>query len=130
VCVQDDQTEVLTEELLYIECRYMEMLQGMLDMLVLRTLLFGPLHGYGIAKVIRTTSNDALEIEFGSLYPALKRLELKGWISSKWETSERNRRAKFYRLTPAGRRQLIEERSKWAQFVEAVGRVMVARGTG
>jgi len=130
VCVQDDQTEVLTEELLYIEWRYMEMLQGMLDMLVLRTLLFGPLHGYGIAKVIRTTSNDALEIEFGSLYPALKRLELKGWISSKWETSERNRRAKFYRLTPAGRRQLVEERSKWAQFVEAVGRVMVARGTG
>ena len=130
MCVQDDQTEVLTEELLYIEWRYMEMLQGMLDMLVLRTLLFGPLHGYGIAKVIRTTSNDALEIEFGSLYPALKRLELKGWISSKWETSERNRRAKFYRLTPAGRRQLVEERSKWAQFVEAVGRVMVARGTG
>ena len=108
----------------------MEMLQGMLDMLVLRTLLFGPLHGYGIAKVIRTTSNDALDIEFGSLYPALKRLELKGWISSKWEISERNRRAKYYKLTPAGRKQLIEERSKWTQFVEAVGRVMVARGTG
>jgi transcriptional regulator len=108
----------------------MEVLQGTLDMLVLRTLLFGPLHGYGIAKAIRTTSDEALDIEFGSLYPALKRLELKGWISSRWEKSERNRRAKVYKLTPAGRKQLVQERSKWAQFVEAVGRVMVARGSG
>ena len=99
--------EVWTEDVLYMECLHMEMLQGTLDMLVLRTLLFGPLHGYGIAKVIRTTSDEALDIEFGSLYPALKRLELKGWISSRWEKSERNRRAKFYRLTPAGRRQLV-----------------------
>ena len=102
----------------------MDVLQGTLDMLVLRTLLFGPLHGYGIAKAIRSTSNEALEIEFGSLYPALKRLELKGWIASKWETSEHNRRAKNYRLTPAGRKQLRQEHSQWAEFVGAVARVM------
>ena len=97
-------------------------------MLVLRTLLFGPLHGYGIAKAIRSASNEALEVEFGSLYPALKRLEMKGWIASNWETSERNRRAKFYRLTTVGRKQLRRERSKWAQFVEAVAQVMEAAG--
>jgi PadR family transcriptional regulator PadR len=102
----------------------MDLLQGTLDMLVLRTLLLGPLHGYGISKSIRATSSEALEIEFGSLYPALKRLELKGWIASKWETSEHNRRAKFYRLTAAGRKQLGKEHSKWAEFVSAVGRVM------
>jgi PadR family transcriptional regulator, regulatory protein PadR len=102
----------------------MDLLQGTLDMLVLRTLAAGPLHGYGISKAIHSTSSEALEIEFGSLYPALKRLELKGWIASKWEMSEHNRRAKFYRLTPAGRRQLRQEHSKWAEFVSAVGRVM------
>jgi PadR family transcriptional regulator PadR len=102
----------------------MDLLQGTLDMLVLRTLVAEPLHGYGIAKAIRASSNDSLEIEFGSLYPALKRLELKGWIASKWDTSELNRRAKYYRLTPEGKRQLIEEHSKWADFVNAVGRVM------
>ena len=102
----------------------MELLQGTLDMLVLRTLVLGPLHGYGIAKAIRASSDEALEIEFGSLYPALKRLEMKGWIASKWEKSEQNRRAKYYRLTPAGRKQLVEERSRWAEFVQAVGRVM------
>lgn len=101
----------------------MDLLQGTLDMLVLRTLVLGPLHGYGIAKSIRSTSSK-LEIEFGSLYPALKRLELKGWIASKWEVSEHNRRAKFYRLTAAGRKQLGRERSKWAEFVSAVARVM------
>jgi len=102
----------------------MELLQGTLDMLVLRTLVLGPLHGYGIAKAIRASSDEALEIEFGSLYPALKRLEIKGWIASKWEKSEQNRRAKYYRLTPAGRKQLVDERSRWAEFVRAVGRVM------
>ena len=102
----------------------MELLQGTLDMLVLRTLLFGPLHGYGIAKAIRSASNEALEVEFGSLYPALKRLEMKGWIASNWGTSQRDRRAKFYRLTTAGRKQLRHERSKWAQFVQAVAQVM------
>jgi PadR family transcriptional regulator PadR len=93
-------------------------------MLVLRTLLLGPLHGYGIAKAIRTTSNDALDIEFGSLYPALKRLELKGWIDAKWDISELNRRARFYQLTAEGLSQLNQEHSKWAQFVDAVGLVM------
>ena len=102
----------------------MEPLYGVLDMLVLRTLVLGPLHGYGIASAIRDSSGDALKIEFGSLYPALKRLELKGWISSKWEISDRNRRAKFYRLTPAGRRRLDDEKAEWAQFVKAVGMVM------
>src|SRR5580692_4559989 len=102
----------------------MDVLQGTLDMLVLRTLVMAPLHGYGIAKAIKSTSKDALDIEFGSLYPALKRLELKGWIASKWETSEYNRRAKVYRLTPAGRKQLLKEHSKWADFVSAIGRVM------
>jgi PadR family transcriptional regulator PadR len=105
----------------------MEPLHGILDMLVLRTLLFGPLHGYGIAKAIRTTSTEALEIEFGSLYPALKRLELRGWIQSKWETSESNRRAKYYRLTATGRKRLRDEHAEWSEFAAAVGRVMKAK---
>ena len=107
----------------------MEPLYGVLDMLVLRTLLFGPLHGYAIAGAIRDTSGEALNVEFGSLYPALKRLELKGWIASRWETSAHNRRAKVYRLTPAGRRQLHQERSEWADFVRAVARVMKTPGS-
>lgn len=102
----------------------MEPLHGLLEMLVLRTLVFGPLHGYGIAKAIRTTSSDALDIEFGSLYPALKRLEIKGWIVSKWEMSELNRRAKYYRLTPAGKKRLQEEHAEWRDFASAVARVM------
>ena len=93
-------------------------------MLVLKTLIREPLHGYGIAKSIRASSSEALDIEFGSLYPALKRLELKGWIASKWETSEHNRRAKYYSLTPAGRKRLHEEHSKWTEFVAAISRVM------
>ncbi len=108
----------------YIVDLYMDLLQGTLEMLVLRTLLPGPLHGYGVAKSIRSTSKEALDIEFGSLYPALKRLEMKGWIASAWETSEHNRRAKFYKLTAAGRKQLAREHSKWAGFVSAVGRIM------
>jgi PadR family transcriptional regulator, regulatory protein PadR len=95
-------------------------------MLVLRTLRAGSLHGYGIAKTIRSVSNEALDIEFGSLYPALKRLEAKGWIASEWETSEHNRRAKFYKLTAAGRKRLVLEHSKWAGFVSAVGLIMGA----
>ena len=102
----------------------MDVLQGTLDMLVLRTLLTGSLHGYGIAKNIRSTSNEALDIEFGSLYPALKRIEAKGWIASAWETSEHNRRAKYYKLTAAGRKHLVREHSKWADFVSALGRIM------
>ena len=104
----------------------MDLLQGTLDMLVLRTLILAPLHGYGIAKAIGQLSNGAFEIEFGSLYPALKRLELKGWISAKWEVSEHKRQARVYRLTPAGRKQLMEERAKWSNFVAAIATVMGA----
>ena len=107
-----------------------EPLQGTLDMLVLRTLLFGPLHGYGIAKSIQQVSNESLQIEFGSLYPALRRLELKGWISAKWETSARNRRARFYRLTAAGRKQLVREQSKWQNFIDAIASVMQSKPAG
>jgi transcriptional regulator len=102
----------------------MQPLHGILDMLVLRTLIFGPLHGYGIQRAIHASSTEALEIEFGSLYPALKRLEVKGLIASKWETSELNRRAKYYRLTPAGRKRLHQEHAEWRDFAAAVGRVM------
>ena len=104
----------------------MDLLQGTLEMLVLRTLRAGPLHGYGIAKNIRGASEEALDIEFGSLYPALKRLEATEWISSAWQMSEHNRRAKYYKLTPLGRKQLLREHSKWADFVTAVSRVMGA----
>ena len=102
----------------------MQPLHGILDMLVLRTLIFGPLHGYGIQRAIHASSTEALEIEFGSLYPALKRLEVKGLIASKWETSELNRRAKYYRLTPAGRKRLQQEHAEWRDFAAAVARVM------
>jgi PadR family transcriptional regulator, regulatory protein PadR len=102
----------------------MDLLQGTLDMLVLQTLRPGPLHGYGVAKAIRSASQEAIEIEFGSLYPALKRLEAKGWISAGWDTSEHNHRARYYKLTAAGRKQLVREHSKWAGFVSAVGRIM------
>jgi transcriptional regulator len=102
----------------------MEPLYGVLDMLVLRTLLFGPLHGYAIAGALRSNSGEALNIEFGSLYPALKRLEVRGWITASWEKSELNRRAKVYRLTAAGRKQLRQEKSEWADFVSAVARIM------
>ncbi len=102
----------------------MEPLHGVLDMLVLRILILGPLHGYGVAKAIRSNSTDAIEVEFGSLYPALKRLETKGWLVSKWETSELNRRAKFYRLTAAGKKRLQQEHAQWLDFASAVARVM------
>jgi PadR family transcriptional regulator PadR len=101
-------------------------LHGVLDMLVLRTLAAGPLHGYGVAKAIRATSTEALDIDFGSLYPALKRLELKGWIVAKWEVSEFNRRARYYRLTPTGRKHLDAEHVQWREFAAAVARVMRA----
>ncbi len=95
-------------------------------MLVLRTLLFGPLHGYGIAKALHASSTEGLEVELGSLYPALKRLELKGWIISKWEMSEFNRRAKYYRLTPAGKKHLQKEHAEWNSFSAAIARIMSA----
>jgi PadR family transcriptional regulator, regulatory protein PadR len=122
--LQSRMGETCYDGILHIDYLYMDFLQGTLEMLVLRTLSLAPLHGYGIAKAIGNSSGEALDIEFGSLYPALKRLELKGWIAAKWETSAQNRRAKYYRLTPAGRKQLQREHSKWADFVRAVGRVM------
>ncbi len=108
----------------------MQALHGLLDMLVLRTLLLGPLHGYGIAGAIKQASVDALDIEFGSLYPALKRLEMKGWIDSKWDVSDSNRKAKYYRLTPAGRKQLKQEHSEWRDFAKAIARVMGSEREG
>lgn len=94
-------------------------------MLVLRTLLFGPAHGHGIAKHIQRTSEDVLQVEHGSLYPALHRLERQGWIASKWELAkDRNRELKFYRLTAAGRKQLVAEESKWQEVTRAIGLVM------
>jgi PadR family transcriptional regulator PadR len=102
-----------------------ELLQGTLDMLILRTLLFGPAHGHQIAKHIQSTTADVLQVEHGSLYPALHRLERRGWVASKWEiANDRKREFKYYRLTPAGRRQLIAEESKWRQLTRAIARIM------
>jgi PadR family transcriptional regulator, regulatory protein PadR len=101
-----------------------ELLQGTLDMLILRTLLFGPAHGHRIAKHIQRTTQDVLQVEHGSLYPALHRLERKGWLSAKWETRDQNRELKYYSLTAAGRKQLAKEESKWKQLVSAIARVM------
>lgn len=101
------------------------LVQGTLDMLILRTLLFGPAHGHAIAKHIQRTSEDALQVETGSLYPALRRLETEGLISARWEKSkERNRELRFYRLTPQGRKRLAAEESKWKQLFKGVARVM------
>ncbi len=101
-----------------------EMLKGTLDMMILRTLVGGDAHGHTIAKVIERTSEDVLEVEQGSLYPALYRLEERGWVSSYWGTSENNRKAKFYRLTAAGRKQLVRETNRWRQMTRAIGLVM------
>ena len=101
-----------------------EMLQGTLDMLILRTLITGPAHGHTIAHVIERTSDEVLQVEQGSLYPALHRLEDRGWVSSYWGASENNRKAKFYKLTPAGRKQLLVETSRWRQLVGAIGRIL------
>jgi PadR family transcriptional regulator, regulatory protein PadR len=102
-----------------------EFLQGTLDMLILRTLLFGPSHGHQIAKHIQRTTEDVLQVEHGSLYPALHRLERRGWVASKWEmANDRNREFKYYRLTLAGRKQLAAEESRWKQLTGAIGRVM------
>ena len=101
-----------------------EMLKGTLDMMILRTLVGGDAHGHTIAKVIERTSEDVLEVEQGSLYPALHRLEDRGWVSSYWGSSENNRKAKFYRLTAAGRKQLVHETSRWRQMTRAIGLVM------
>src|SRR5712664_4057889 len=97
-----------------------ELLQGTLDLLILRTLLAGPTHGHAIAKHIQRNSEDLLQVETGSLYPALHRLEAKGWIAATWELSEKGKRARFYRLTPPGRKQLAAERLKWVAFSRAM----------
>jgi transcriptional regulator len=101
-----------------------ELLQGTLDLLILRTLLLGPAHGHAIAKAIEFNSEDVLQVEQGSLYPALHRLLKRGWISVQEGTSENNRRAKFYRLTPRGRRQLMVETNKWAKLAGAIARIL------
>ena len=101
-----------------------EMLQGTLDMLILKTLLLAPAHGHTIAHVIEKTSDDVLQVEHGSLYPALHRLEDHGRIASFWGTSENNRKAKYYRITPAGRKHLGQERSRWDLLIQAVVRVL------
>jgi transcriptional regulator len=101
-----------------------DIMQGTLDVLVLQTLVAGPAHGHTIAQVIGRRSEDVLQVEHGSLYPALHRLEDRGWIASFWGTSEANRRARYYRLTPAGREQLVAETSRWDRFVRAVNQVL------
>src|SRR5437773_11779182 len=101
-----------------------ELLQGTLDVLVLRTLLAGPAHGHAIAKHIQRTSEDLLQVETGSLYPALHRLEAKGWIAASWDLSDKGKRARFYRLTLAGRKQLAVEQSKWESFSRAMSLIL------
>ena len=102
----------------------LELLQGTLDMLVLRTLQWGPRHGHGIGVAIRANSDDLLRVETGSLYPALHRLVKRGWLSAEWGVSEANQRAKYYHLTAAGKAQLLREQDRWSQLVHAIGRIM------
>jgi transcriptional regulator len=109
----------------------LELLQGTLDMLILQTLQWGPQHGYAISQTIRAQSSDALKVETGSLYPALHRLHQQGWVRSEWRETETKQRAKYYRLTAAGRKQLSRERDRWAQLVAAIGGILnpdVAKG--
>ena len=102
----------------------LDLLQGTLDMLILRTLQWGSQHGHGIGQMIRTQSDELLKVETGSLYPALHRLEKRGWLSATWGISEANQRAKYYELTPAGKAQLVREQDRWSQLVTAIGRIM------
>lgn len=101
-----------------------EFLQGTLDVLILRTLVAGPAHGHAVAKHIQRTSEELLQVETGSLYPALHRLEAKGWIAASWELSDKGKRARYYRLTPRGRKQLATEQSKWEMFSRAMGLIL------
>jgi PadR family transcriptional regulator PadR len=107
----------------------LELLQGTLDLLILRTLIFGPQHGQGIARAIQQSSQEELLVEHGALYPALQRLEERGWISAKWGTSTNNRKARFYSLTAAGRKQLVKETTKWKRLSSAIARVLGAKAT-
>jgi PadR family transcriptional regulator, regulatory protein PadR len=102
----------------------LELLQGTLDLLILRTLIFGPQHGQGIARAIQQTSQEELLVEHGALYPALQRLEERGWISAKWGTSTNNRKARFYSLTATGRKQLVRETTKWKRLSSAIARIL------
>ena len=102
----------------------LELLQGTLDLLILRTLILGPQHGQGIARIIQQTSEEELLVEHGALYPALQRLEAQGWISARWGTSVNNRKARFYSLTAAGRKQLIKETTRWKRLATAIGRIL------
>ena len=104
--------------------RRLELLQGTLDMLILRTLQWGPQHGHGIGQAIRVQSDDLLKVETGSLYPALHRLTKRGWLKAEWGVSEANQRAKYYQLTPAGKEQLSREQDRWSKLVHAIGRIM------
>jgi transcriptional regulator len=101
-----------------------ELLQGTLDMLILQTLQWGPQHGYGISQSIGGRSGEVLRVETGSLYPALHRLEKQGWVTSQWKQTESNQRAKYYRLTPTGKKQLLTEQARWAQIVTAIAGIM------
>jgi PadR family transcriptional regulator PadR len=101
-----------------------ELLQGTLDFIVLQTLRWGPRHGYGIAQMLRASSNESLQVDTGSLYPALHRLERKKWIAADWDVSENRQRVRVYRLTPAGRKQLAVERSRWEQLSQAIAAIM------
>ena len=103
---------------------HVELLQGTLDVLILRTLVAGPSHGHAIAKHIQRTSEDLLQVETGSLYPALHRLEAKGWIGASWDLSDKGKRARYYRLTAGGRKQLVTEQSKWQAFSRAMGLIL------
>jgi|SRR6266568_6681404 len=106
------------------ETERLELLQGTLDLLILRTLIFGPQHGQGVARAIQQSSHEELLVEHGALYPALQRLEARGWIAAKWGTSENNRKARFYALTAAGRKQLVRETTKWRRLATAIGRIL------
>jgi PadR family transcriptional regulator PadR len=101
-----------------------ELLQGTLDMLILQTLVWGPQHGYAITHSIRGRSGEVLQVETGSLYPALHRLEKQGWVTSQWKQTESKQRAKYYRLTPAGKKQLLSEQARWEQIVNAIAGVL------
>lgn len=105
-----------------------DLVPGTLDLLVLKTLEIGPQHGYGIARRIQQASDDVLRVEEGSLYPALHRMAKRGWIRSEWGVSESNRRAKYYALTPTGKRRLVAERAEWERMADAVARVLQAEG--
>ncbi len=106
------------------ESKRLELLQGTLDLLILRTLVFGPQHGQGIARGIQQSSEDVLLVEHGALYHALQRLEAQKWISARWGTSANNRKARFYTLTPAGRKQLVKESTRWNRLATAIGRIL------